>query len=406
MSTGLVWPTVALEEICAPEPYAIAGGPFGSDLTRADYVERPGVPVIRGTNLGGDTGQFVDEGFVYVTDQKAVALEKNLARPGDLVFTQRGTLGQVAIIPTAACHTRYVVSQSQMKVSVDTKRADAAFVWHYFRSPDAQRQLLRQTLATGVPHINLGILRRLTLPLPPLSEQRRIAALLDKADAIRRKRQQAIRLADDLLRSAFLDMFGDPVTNPKGWPVHRLDQVAAVNRGKFTPRPRNDPRYYGGLFPFIQTGDLSGCTGLLRTWQQTLNEAGTEVSRRFPRGTISIAIAANIGDTAILDFDSYCPDSVVGIQVFDDRATAEYVEGCLRFFQRLLREGAPETAQKNINLETLRPLPVPVPPVESQRRFSALFWKHTNTADRLTTTRGQTDRLFHALVQRTFQGDL
>ncbi len=246
----------------------------------------------------------------------------------------------------------------------------------------------------------------IVVPLPPLPEQRRIAALLDKADAIRRKRQQAIRLADDLLRSTFLEMFGDPITNPKGWPLQRLDEIAAVNRGKFTPRPRNDPSYYGGPFPFIQTGDLSGCTGVLRTWHQSLNKAGTEVSRRFPRGTIAMAIAANIGDTVILDFDSYFPDSVVGIEVNADEATTEYVEACLRFFQGLLKGAAPETAQKNINLEVLRPLRVPKPPVESQRKFSDFFWTHVHNADRLAVAQDQVDNLFHSLVQRAFRAEI
>jgi type I restriction enzyme S subunit len=239
-----------------------------------------------------------------------------------------------------------------------------------------------------------------------LPEQRRIAALLDKADAIRRKRQQAIRLADDLLRSAFLDMFGDPITKPRGWPLHRLDEIAMVNRGKFTPRPRSDPRYYGGPFPFIQTGDLSGCTGVLRRWHQSLNKAGTEVSRRFPRGTIAMAIAANIGDTVILDFDSYFPDSVVGIEVNSDEATTEYVETCLRFFQGLLKDAAPETVQKNINLEVLRPLRLPTPPLDAQREFSNLFWKQVHYADRLAVAQDQADHLFHSLVQRTLRSQI
>lgn len=98
------------------------GGPFGSDLTSSDYQADPGVPVIRGSNLGGATGEFLDDGFVFVSEQKARLLRRNSARPGDIIFTQRGTLGQVAIVPGSAKFGHYVISQSQMRMTADTTR--------------------------------------------------------------------------------------------------------------------------------------------------------------------------------------------------------------------------------------------------------------------------------------------
>src|SRR5690606_15281797 len=133
-------------------PNACVGGPFGSELTTRDYVES-GVPVIRGTNLGRDG--FVDDGFVFVSETKAEALRQNQARPGDIAFTQRGTIGQVALIPEGARYARYVISQSQMKLTPDLQRVDPRYLVHYFKSPQALAHLQRNTLATGVPHINL-----------------------------------------------------------------------------------------------------------------------------------------------------------------------------------------------------------------------------------------------------------
>src|SRR3954453_15545103 len=107
------WSTVTIGELAAPLRNACVGGPFGSDLTQRDYVDAPGVPVIRGTNLSGTRG-FTDDGFVYVSPEKAIDLSANIARPGDVVFTQRGTIGQVAEIPSSARFREYVISQSQM----------------------------------------------------------------------------------------------------------------------------------------------------------------------------------------------------------------------------------------------------------------------------------------------------
>lgn len=109
------WIRCRVGDIAATVRNALVGGPFGSNLVSKDY-EGAGVPVIRGQNMG--LGRWIDGDFAYVSEEKAQQLAANLARPGDIVFTQRGTLGQVAIVPSGP-HDRYVISQSQMKLTVD-----------------------------------------------------------------------------------------------------------------------------------------------------------------------------------------------------------------------------------------------------------------------------------------------
>jgi type I restriction enzyme, S subunit len=175
------WILATMAELAAAEKYSCIGGPFGSDLTSRDYVSS-GVPVIRGHNLGDATRKFTDDGFVYVSEAKADALSRNLAYPGDLVFTQRGTLGQVGLIPLDFRFSRLVVSQSQMKISLNTSKADREFLYQYMTSPLALKLIQNRTIATGVPHINLDILKHFPVPLPPLPEQRKVAAILSSVD--------------------------------------------------------------------------------------------------------------------------------------------------------------------------------------------------------------------------------
>lgn len=158
----------------------LIGGPFGSNLVKADYVE-DGVPVIRGQNLG--LGRWVDFGnCVYVSQAKVNAdLSRNLATAGDLIFTQRGTLGQVAIVPLRYSGSA-VISQSQMRLRVNPDVADPLFIYYCASAPDFLDQIKSSAIVSGVPHINLGILSRLTIPLPPLDEQRRIAGVLGALD--------------------------------------------------------------------------------------------------------------------------------------------------------------------------------------------------------------------------------
>lgn len=177
-----VWDVVRVSEIQAKSKYSCVGGPFGSDLTSKHYVEKAGVPVIRGSNLPLDFRRFIDKGFVYVSKEKADCLSKNMAYPGDLVFTQRGTLGQVGLIPDDARYERYVISQSQMKLTVDELLVNKEFLYQFFLSGIFLRALGQQTIATGLPHINLGILKSFFLPLPPMPEQVEIGATLHALD--------------------------------------------------------------------------------------------------------------------------------------------------------------------------------------------------------------------------------
>ena len=154
---------------------------------------------------------------------------------------------------------------------------------------------------------------------------------------------------------------------PENWEIYQLQDIAAVNRGKFAHRPRNLPIFYGGSYPFVQTGDIAASDGLLTTYEQTLSEEGKEISRSFPAGSILMTIAAIIGKTAITAFEVWCPDSVVGIEPDEEKIDIHFLEYYLQTIQlKLENQTATQTAQKNINLSVIRPIPIPVPPKSEQ----------------------------------------
>lgn len=157
------------------------------------------------------------------------------------------------------------------------------------------------------------------------------------------------------------------MTSP--WPTLALEELASVQRGKFSARPRNDPKYYGGCIPFIQTGDVANGAGRVRTYSQTLNDAGLSVSKLFPRGSLVVTIAANIGDVARVEFDFACPDSLVVVQA-NEGVNSDWLQYSLESKKELLDSLAPQNAQKNINLEVLRPLSFDVPPLGEQQRIA------------------------------------
>jgi restriction endonuclease S subunit len=165
-----------IDEIKASSPNAITMGPFGSNITVDNFVTS-GVPVIRGVNLTEEP--FNLQGFVFLTEDKADELKSANAFPGDIIFTHRGTLGQVGIVPDNTKYKRYVVSQSQMKLTCNRNNAEPLYVYYFFRSSQGQRALLSNISGTGVPAIGQPTtsLRRIVIPLPRLQEQRRIAKI-------------------------------------------------------------------------------------------------------------------------------------------------------------------------------------------------------------------------------------
>ena len=152
---------------------------------------------------------------------------------------------------------------------------------------------------------------------------------------------------------------------PEEWCVLRFDNVAKLERGKFSARPRNDPKYFGGKIPFIQTGDIARFNGVEVTYSQTLNEEGLKVSRIFPAETLFFTIAANIGDVAIVSFPVACPDSLIAISSNSD-INKYWLMQTLKFRKSEFESLATHNAQLNINLEKLNPYLLAVPALKEQ----------------------------------------
>ena len=250
------WPCVKIEGIRDKSRHSLVGGPFGSDLTTRHYVDG-GVPVIRGVNLPDDR-QFYDDGFVFVSTEKADALAANNASPGDVVFTQRGTLGQVGLIPHDSRFPRYLISQSQMKLTVDAAKVNAKFVFYYFRHPTTIQKIKNHAITSGVPHINLGILREFEIPLPPVFTQNRIVETLGAYDDLIANNRQRMVLLEESARLLYQEWFvrlrfpghenvriidGVPV----GWWRKSLSEISEFRLGKMLDQEKNK----GDLMPYL-----------------------------------------------------------------------------------------------------------------------------------------------------------
>jgi len=229
------------------------------------------------------------------------------------------------------------------------------------------RHALKTSAGSLSPRTNWTSLADYEFDLPPIEKQRRSADVFMAnrlvADCYHDATTSAVRLFRSRLDDVFARLAIDALS-----PQRALGEIARVERGQFTHRPRNLPQFFGGPYPFVQTGDVAAAQGYLQQASQTLSDEGKSYSRSFPQDTILITIAAVIGATAITTKETWCPDSVVGIQPDTDKVRVRYLEFALRHARSFLDgKAATQTAQKNINLAVLRPLPIPVPSLSTQR---------------------------------------
>lgn len=163
-----------------------------------------------------------------------------------------------------------------------------------------------------------------------------------------------------------------PFEIPETWEWVRLSDVAEVSRGKSKHRPRNDHILYdGGNIPLIQTGDVARANGVITQCSSFYNETGLAQSRLWKKGTLCLTIAANIADVALLGFDSCFPDSVVGINGYPPIESNHYFMYMLEAYQTILDGKATQSAQKNLNVDTILSVPFPLPPLAEQKRIVA-----------------------------------
>ena len=205
----------------------------------------------------------------------------------------------------------------------------------------------------------------------------------------------------DLLPEIDLDQM--PFELPVGWAWGRFPEVGTFGRGKSKHRPRNDPALFdGGEHLMIQTGDVARSHGDIETYTSKYNDFGLSQSFKWPKGTLCITIAANIADSGILSFDACFPDSVVGFVPASMFQNARYFEYFVRTAKANLLEFAPATAQKNINLEILAQVLIPLPPLAEQHRIVAKVDALMALCDRLeaglTATAATRRRLLEALL--------
>lgn len=283
--------------------------------------------------------------------------------------------------------------------------ADPRFLHHFLRLGSVRLSgTKRMTGSAGQRRVPKSFLESLPVPALPLDEQRRIAAMLDKAEELRAKRRAAIALLDQLPQAIFLEMFGDPATNPKGWPLERLGAVARTMSGG-TPNRKIDA-YYGGTIPWVKSGELHQGT-VTRTEEHITEEALRNSSAKLmPPGTILVAMyGATVGAIAKLGIEASTNQAVCCIQP-GKRLNGTYLKAFLHSQTVRLLSQRVGGAQPNLSQDLIRSLEVLLPPLELQIGFAERIEAILRAKAAHQSALAELDALFASLQNRAFAGGL
>jgi restriction endonuclease S subunit len=299
-----------------------------------------------------------------ITDAAVSSRNCQLIPAGTVVFSFKLSVGKVGILRKDMFTNEAIAALSVR----DERRLDSAYLYHALRALDLRG--IGEQAVKGIT-LNSQSLASLAVPLPSIGVQRRVVAVLDKADAIRRRRVESVQLMDQLLRSSFLEAFGDPVSNSLEWPAKQLGEIALVRRGA-SPRPIEE--HLGGTVPWIKIGDATGATGLyIDRTDEHVTEAGAARSVRLMPGSVVIANSGvSLGFARILRISGCIHDGWLSIEQLSDNVHPLYFVSLVNLMTRRLRTIAPSGTQPNLNIGIARALRIPIPPLAKQERFAEL----------------------------------
>ena len=310
---------------------------------------------------------------ISIEDYKKLSI-KSRPQIGDIIFARYASIGTTCYIDT---DRDFLVSYACLTIH-PSDLIIGKFLSYYLKSSSFAEDVLRRTNSNTQGNVGKDSLVNATIVLPSIIEQTQIVNFLDakcsdinamlsktraSIEEYKKLKQAVITQAvtkgvrgESEMKDSGVEWIGEI---PKEWVCEKIKYATSISRGLFNHRPRNDERYYNGKYPFIQTGDVANATKYIVSYSQTLNELGKSVSKEFPKGTLTMTIAANVGDVAILNFDAYFPDSVVGF-IPNKNIRTLYLFYVFSAMKDEFTRTAIKSTQLNLNIDRVKETFIPV----------------------------------------------
>lgn len=393
------WPLVKLGDCCT-----VVGGATPK-REKPEYWDSPDIPWVTPKDVSNLSHPVLDDAPEYISELGYKSCSAQMLPAGAILLTSRAPIGNVAIAGRAMC------TNQGFKSLVPGEQVFGPFLYHCVKHFSAKLESLGN--GATFKEVSKKIVEDFEIPLPPLKEQKRIAAILDKADAIHRKRQQAIKLADDLLRSVFLEMFGDPVS--QGWDFVTIGEMASANKGSMRTGPfGSDLKHSEFTEEGVAVLGIDNAVKNKFSWdkERFISQKKYQELKRYTvrPGDVLITIMGTCGRCAVvpddiplaintkhlccitLDTKKCLPDFLHSYYLYHPIATK---------YLNKMTKGA---IMDGLNLGIIKEMPIPVVPIKKQNDFYKIKMLVENLSKKMTE--GNSSLLFPSLQHRAFSGEL
>ena len=373
-------------------------------IFQSEYVD-DGIPFYRTKEIKelANKEPISNELFISRERYEEIKVKFGVPEVGDILITAIGTVGEIYIVEN---EKEFYFKDGNILWLKGFKDVDPFFLRYLLSSLINELQ----NLSSGSAYKALPItkLKEYKIPLPPLEEQRRIAAILDKADGVRRKRKAAIRLTEELLKSTFLEMFGDPVTNPKGWEICELQNVC----NRVTDGTHQPPNWADEGIPFLFVSNIVNGEIDFKVSKHITEESWFELTSRCPIeiNDILYTTVGSYGNAALVRTKNrFCFQRHIAHIKPDSRSIEpEFLLGMMQsdWIRQQADKQARGVAQKTLNLRELKKFTIFTPPIEEQKKYVKLRQGVEKQLSYYRSALEQSENLFNSLLQKAFRGEL
>lgn len=389
----MMYPSLPISSFCST-----GSGGTPSRANVGDYYGGT-IPWVKSGELREDVILDTEE---KITDLAIKESSAKLVPKGALLIAMYGaTIGRIAELGVEG-----TTNQAVCHIVPNEKIADKRYLFYglQFRVPE----LIAQGAGGAQPNINQQIIRDTQIPIPPLPEQKRIAAILDKADSIRRKRQEAVRLTEELLRSVFLKMFGDPVTNPKGWETRAFADVCETRLGKMLDAKKQTGEH---LRPYLRNSNVQW--DRIETSDLELMDFNGKDRKTFSLkdGDVLICEGGEVGRAAIWRnqlTDCYFQKAIHRARSNQTLALPEYIMFWLWFMSKNggFKDHVTSATIAHLTGEKLKEVQMTLPPIAIQHQFLLAYNSIKKLKSSTNKHLAESGTLFNTLLHSAFKGDL
>ncbi|NEO34149.1 MAG: restriction endonuclease subunit S [Symploca sp. SIO3C6] len=412
MSLPNEWSLVSLNEVAAPEKGAIRRGPFGGSIKKEIFVA-DGYKVYEQQNAIESNFEI---GHYFIDEQKFQDMEGFSVKANDLIISCAGTIGRIAIVPSDA--RPGIINQALMRIRPNTSVIMPRYLKWFLESPIAKRDIFGQVAGTALKNLAaISEIKKSQIPLPPLEEQRRIAAILDKADEVRRKRKQAIALTEELLKSAFLKIVGSKNPDYHQWKEVVLAELALPVKGSMRTGPFGSTLLHS---EFVDEGiAVLGIDNAVQNrfaWgeRRFITSEKYKSLKRYTikPGDVIITIMGTTGRSAVVPEDiptAINTKHLAAITLDNSKALPEYVSNAIHQDPFVLHQIALRNRgaiMAGLNLGIIKELKVRLPPLDQQVIYSKVIKQIRQKQEKLERAANDTNNLFNSLLQKAFRGEL